>query len=285
MARVAARRGRDGGGDGQRLADPRAVDDVHRGRVRVLWRARRASGRRCRCRPGALFVVAADRRRLRDRADARRSRSSTSRASTRSPATRRCRRCSSRRCSGRGSTKWGALAVDAVDGRGGARRSRCCSRSFRRRRPARRVTCLSVGGIDVVTRDRRRARPCSGLLPVVPMTIDFGAADVRRVVADAAASRPAPGNLDRDTTYRRHATALTTPPRADAAAVGDLHHRRDRLRVRLVRAADAAADRAAGAGRAAARAGDRPGRSTAGSASSSTCRRWPAASSVCSAAT
>ena len=48
VAGGAARRGGDGRGDGERLADPRAVDDVHRGRVRVLRRRdalrRRAAG-------------------------------------------------------------------------------------------------------------------------------------------------------------------------------------------------------------------------------------------------
>ena len=51
LAGGAARRGGDGGGHGERLADPRAVDDVHRGRVRLLRRHRAASARRCRCRP------------------------------------------------------------------------------------------------------------------------------------------------------------------------------------------------------------------------------------------
>ena len=69
---------------------------------------------------------AADDCRLRHRAAAHRSRSSISRRSTRSPATRRCRRCSSPRCSGRSSTKWGALAVHGVDGRGSCWRRRRC---------------------------------------------------------------------------------------------------------------------------------------------------------------
>ena len=57
-----ARRRHHGGGDGERLADPRAVDDVHRGRVRVL--RRQSAVRRAR--------AGADRPAVRRAADARR---------------------------------------------------------------------------------------------------------------------------------------------------------------------------------------------------------------------
>ena len=61
---VAAGRGGDGRGHGQRLADPGAVHDVHRGCVRVLWRRRRF-GEAVQVQTGRLFVDRADRRRLR----------------------------------------------------------------------------------------------------------------------------------------------------------------------------------------------------------------------------
>ena len=51
LARRPAGRRHHGGGDGHRLADPRALHDVHRGRVRPLRRAARASARRRRCTP------------------------------------------------------------------------------------------------------------------------------------------------------------------------------------------------------------------------------------------
>ena len=78
---------------------------------------------------------------------------------------------------------------------------------------------------------------------------------------------------------------IPTPRRrVSPRAVADRRHRGHRLRLRLLRAADAAADRAAGAHRAAGRAAEQPARSTNGSASSSSSRPWPAASSACSAA-
>ena len=131
--------------------------------------------------PGALRRggAGADRAALRRPADASspissrcgcRSRSSTSPPSTRSPATRRCRRCWWRRCSGSGSTKWGALASDALDGGGGRSASRCCRRSSRRRRPGAAVPVLAVGGVDIITR-AAAGTMVLGLLPVVPMTL------------------------------------------------------------------------------------------------------------------
>ena len=121
VAGVAAGRGRDGSGDGERLADPRVVDDVHGGCVRVLWRHGALRTGRAGPDRTALRRAAHDRR-LRDRAAARRSRSSMSRASMRSPAIRRWRRCWSRRCSGEAAPSgarwrqrvWTAAAVLAV---------------------------------------------------------------------------------------------------------------------------------------------------------------------------
>ena len=56
LAGRAARRRHHGGGHGERLADPRVVHDVHRGRVRVLRRAARF-GEAVQVQTGRLFVV------------------------------------------------------------------------------------------------------------------------------------------------------------------------------------------------------------------------------------
>ena len=89
----------------------------------------------------------------------------------------------------------------------------------RRRRRVPSVPILSIGGIDVVTR-AATGMMVFGLLPVVPMTLDLGAADGRRVDADAARA-PRTGDageiLRRVRTYRRAWT-----PRASAAPLTPL---------------------------------------------------------------
>ena len=121
--------------------------------------------------------------------------------------------------------KWGALAstlwtaaavlgvaVAAVD-RAGAAAGR---RSFR---------CWSLGGVDVITR-AAAGTMVFGLLPVVPMTIDLGAADGGRVAADAGSRARRPPRWRNTSRYRRiddpcrHRERRAVAP--DAAAVADL---------------------------------------------------------------
>ena len=242
----------------------------------------------CRCRPAGSSSIAADRRRLRRSRSARRSRSSIIATPIR---VRRLLGAVAAAGGGavlEGQHEVGRAGDHAVDGGRGAGESRCCSRSSRRHRQA------SVSVSCPWPASTSSTRVASGTMVLGFASggaddADFGAADDRGVVADA--DRPTPtGTLHRRRTAAREPIRYLTCRRdrrrpSDAAAVADRDHRRDRLRVRLLRAADAAADRAAGARRAAARAADQSRRSTTGSASSSTCRRSPAASSACSAAT
>jgi MFS family permease len=249
VARGAPRRARDGGGDGERLADPGAVDDVHRGRVRVLRRQARF-GQPSRCR----------RADLRHRADVvayaialrRRSRSSTSPASTRSRILGAGSPLLVAALFWKNSTKWGALAValwTAAAVAGGVLQSRC-----RRRRPD--AVPSGAGGTTVIARSRRddRLGCCRSSDDVVSRCSDVSSCPL------VHGGRPGA------------ATLANTDVKTDGETRLTRRVRRSRLRVRLLRAADAAADRAPGAGGTARVPATDP-RSTSGSATCSTGRR------------
>ena len=135
LAGGSARRGHHGGGDGERLADSRPVDDVHRGRVRVLRReeALRRSragsdGPRCSSCSSRSWPTGSRMRApqtIFELADPVRA----------SPATRRCRRCWWRRYSGV-AARSGARSRSPSGRRRRSRPSRSFRTSCRRPRPA-----------------------------------------------------------------------------------------------------------------------------------------------------
>ena len=81
-----------GGGDGERLANSRALDNVYGGRFRLLRRQDDASAKRCRFRPDASLSFSS-RSLLTRLLCARRRRSLSWRSNMRSQVLRRCRRC------------------------------------------------------------------------------------------------------------------------------------------------------------------------------------------------
>ncbi len=169
VAGVAARRGGDGRGDGERLADPRAVDDVHRGRLRVLSAARRGSDRRVQVQTGRAVRRRCSRCRVRHRA-------ARAAVDLRPGDAVRVRRLLGAVAAAR---RGALLAAAAPSG------ARSRSRSGPRRRslavavlqtivpappPGAVVPSGPLGGTDVITRAAPGAMVL-GLLPVVPMTL------------------------------------------------------------------------------------------------------------------
>ena len=159
VAGGAARRGGDGRGDGQRLADSRAVDDVHRGRVRVLRRHARASARRCRCRPAgsssslltvvAYLIALGAPQSIFDLA----TQYAFAGYSALSPLLVAA-------LFWKGSTKWGALAATRLD-RGGRAGRRRAADGRARAAAGRRRSRFSRSAASTSSRAPRRARWCS----------------------------------------------------------------------------------------------------------------------------
>ena len=194
VAHGAAGRGGDGGRDGERLADSGAVDDVHRGRGRVLprhhARARRAAGAdRAPVRRAASPLVAYVDRAGRPAVDLRHR-----------DAVRVCRLRGAVAAAGRRAVlerqhQVGRAGRHRLDRGGGAGHRRAADRSCRRRRRARPSRSCRSAGIDVVAR-AASGTMVLGLLPVVPMTL-ISALLMVVVSRCTAGSRPAAATLAR----------------------------------------------------------------------------------------
>ena len=96
----------------------------------------------------------------------------------------------------KGSTRWGALATHAVDGRRGGRRRGHSDDRFRRRRRASPIVVWAIGDSAIVTRGATGTLVL-GLLPVVPMTLISALLMIVASLATKGFAKPSESTLAR----------------------------------------------------------------------------------------